>query len=466
MPVGGWQFGLTKGCSIVHWSRFQRTTAGRWALAARFLVQMICRTAGAIGIKATARHILRQLWRGRLTAIATAVFPLSDHKDLLRVATNTRRAAGRSHPRVLIAGVLQLPQCARYRVWQKKGYFDHLGVDCSVLDWSSILTVRSALQTHTHVIFYRVPGYPAVLDLIKEARELGLNAFWEADDLIFDRDAMLASRNLNFLEPRIRTGLVAGVPLYRAALQACGRGIASTTALAEAMCEAGARNVSVIENALDLDMLRIGRIVRERKRSRDLQTPVVIVYGPGSPTHDADFRCVVPALCALLLARPHVRLRIIGPLNLPSDLRRFADRIEHLPFVPFETYLGMIGEADINLAPLELVRFNHAKSNIKYLEAAIVGLPSVCSPCKSFQQIVIHGTNGFLAETPGEWLEALTRLVDDARLRERAGQAAYETVIKRYTPEFIASSQVAPFIGDICREPPPVRYPWPMRSNV
>ena len=252
MAVGSWQFGLTKGCSIVQSSRFQRTTAGRWALAARFLVQMICRTAGAIGIKATARHILRQLWRGRLTAIATAVFPLSDHKDLLRVATNTRRAAGRSHPRVLIAGVLQLPQCARYRVWQKKGYFDHLGVDCSVLDWSSILTVRSALQTHTHVIFYRVPGYPAVLDLIKEAQELGLNAFWEADDLIFDRDAMLASRNLNFLEPRIRTGLVAGVPLYRAALQACGRGIASTAALAEAMCEAGARDVSVIENALDL----------------------------------------------------------------------------------------------------------------------------------------------------------------------------------------------------------------------
>ena len=129
-------------------------------------------------------------------------------------------------------------------------------------------------------------------------------------------------------------------------------------------------------------------------------------------------------------------------------------------------YLGMIGEADINLAPLELVRFNHAKSNIKYLEAAIVGLPSICSPCKSFQQIVIDGTNGFLAETPGEWIEALTRLVDDATLRERVGHAAYETVIKRYTPEFIASSQVAPFIRDICGELPPLRYPWPTRSNV
>jgi glycosyltransferase involved in cell wall biosynthesis len=400
------------------------------------VVATLIRIARGIRQPGRLRDSIRRLQATRAVAL-----------DDPRFAIATTRAAAEFRPRVLIVAILDLAQCAKYRVWQKKAYFERLGIDCTVIDWTDRFAVRNALQVHSLVIFYRLAGYPFVLKMIAEAKRLNLPSYWEVDDLIFDREAYLANANLDYVDAGTRTAVLSGIPLFQAALRACGRGIASTAEVAAAMREHGASEAVVIENALDAETIAAAAALRARRVPAG--DGVTIVYGSGTNTHSADFLGAADALAELLRIRPQVRLRIVGALELPPALAAFSERVERLPLLDFNAYLDVLAQADISIAPLQVTRFNNAKSNIKYIEASILGVPSVATPCDPFRQVIRHGVNGFLADSPEAWLSSLTALVDDAGLRRRVGEAALQTVERVYAPARIAAEQVAPFLDKL-----------------
>ena len=120
-----------------------------------------------------------------------------------------------------------------------------------------------------------------------------------------------------------------------------------------------------------------------------------------------------------------------------------------MPFTNFDGYLKKIADSDISIAPLEPTAFNDAKSNIKFLEASILALPSVCSPADAFKSTIIDGETGMLATSPREWEHKLLALVDDQTLRVDIGNRALQSVIQLYSPEHIARQQCAPLIAKI-----------------
>ena len=350
-------------------------------------------------------------------------------------------------PSVLIIAELTLQQCAKYRVWQKQELFARLGIPCHVVDWRRTDECLSAAACATQVILYRVPGYPAVLRVIEKLHALRLPVAWEVDDLIFDRGLFLHNRNVDSLEPGMREGILSGVALYRGAMLACGTGIASTPHLAQVMRDAGLAEAFVVENALDEETLSLAAGLRLERAAAPARDTVLVTYGSGTKTHDADFRQAAPALLRALQARPNLRLRIVGELTVPADFTTVAAQTEQLPPVPFARYMALLAESDIGIAPLEPTLFNDAKSNIKFLEAAVLGLPSVCSPRAHFTEAVRHGENGLLADTEDAWFGALCRLADDAGLRSRLGQAALQTALDRYAPDAVAHAQLAPLLA-------------------
>ncbi len=101
---------------------------------------------------------------------------------------------------MLIIAELSVPQCAKYRVWQKKELLESVGFHCTVTDWRDTGGSLSALQVCAKVIFYRAPATPEVLDLIKEARRLGVPSLWEVDDAIFDEATYSKNKNLETLD--------------------------------------------------------------------------------------------------------------------------------------------------------------------------------------------------------------------------------------------------------------------------
>jgi glycosyltransferase involved in cell wall biosynthesis len=388
------------------------------------------------------KAILRGLLPNALSPPAadprTRTFPPLSQSRLLRL-------------RVLIVAELSLPQCKKYRVDQKRDMINALGWDCSTVAWQDTDRVLSLLQTHSVVIFYRVPAFPDVLRCIEEAKALGLPHYFELDDLIFDLDDYAANPNLLGLDATAAKGLFDGAVLYQQALERCRNVIASTPYLAERMQQVGGGSASVIENALDGETIRVAAAAKRREHDGQVR----ILYGSGTRTHDADFASIATALQRVAADHPHVEIVLVGELNPPPPLLDLGQRLWQLPACPYPEYLALLAESDIAIAPLSPVRFNDAKSNIKFLEAASVGVPSVCSPRSAFAHAVRHNETGLLADTLDEWYAALTALVVAPELRRRMGEAARTDVLQRYSPDAIAQRQLAPLLAEHVHAPDP-----------
>lgn len=357
----------------------------------------------------------------------------------------SKHAADMLPPKVAIIAELSIPQCKKYRVIQKQEMLREMGIPCSVTSWTDSNEARKQISLASLVIFYRVPGFDGVMDLIGECRRLNIKTLWDVDDLIFDEAVLQTSSTINSLDPAEKEGVINGAKLYRKAMLACDEGIASTSGLAKAMREAGMKTVYVVENALDDETLAAAQNTQGRlKKSED--GIVRIIYGSGTKTHNIDFLEAAPALAAVLKENPNVRFRIIGHLALPEYFAGVKKQIERIPFCSYPEYLGYLSECDISIAPLENFVFNDAKSNIKYLEASIAKIASICSPRAAFADVVTTGENGFLADSDQQWHDAFDTLIKNVRLRERMAQAAYDTVTDAYSPQNIGKKQLEPAV--------------------
>lgn len=113
--------------------------------------------------------------------------------------------------------------------------------------------------------------------------------------------------------------------------------------------------------------------------------------------------------------------------------------VEHHPWSPYETYKMKRGllNVDINLCPLANNAFNICKSAIKWYEASIWEKPEATlaanvSPYKDEMQ---DGVTGLLYNTPEEFVQKLSLLIEDADLRQRLGENSKKWVLKNRTPE-------------------------------
>jgi glycosyltransferase involved in cell wall biosynthesis len=170
---------------------------------------------------------------------------------------------------------------------------------------------------------------------------------------------------------------------------------------------------------------------------------VVIGYASGTPTHDRDFALVRPALHRLLERCPQAELWLIGRLQAGGDWGAAAAQVRRVEFVPWRQLPGLLAQLDINLAPLRLDNpFSQSKSEIKYMEAALVGVATVASPTDAFSAAIRPGENGLLAQGTEEWLERLLWLVQEPSEREKLVSAAREDTLQRYAP-WVRAGQAA-----------------------
>jgi len=94
---------------------------------------------------------------------------------------------------------------------------------------------------------------------------------------------------------------------------------------------------------------------------------------------------------------------------------------------------GVFGEIDIGIMPLPDNDRARMKAGFKLLQYMAAGVPVVATPIGINRELVVPGENGFLAETPDEWRDALVRLGRDPELRRRLGRNGRELVRSLYT---------------------------------
>lgn len=330
-----------------------------------------------------------------------------------------------------------LAQCRLYRVEQKMEQLQAAGYVVEKFNSDRELDAfLASADRFDVVIFYRVPAWPAMMRAIQAATLAGAVTVYEIDDLIFDSDhypPVLADYG-GLVAPDEYRGLALGVPLFDHAMRLCDYAMASTPALGEQMASRVRSGQAILHrNALGVRHLKAIDDCREATPAK----PVTILYGSGTKAHKQDFTDLLePALVEI--CRRHgdgVRIVLVGYRSISESLAAVGERLVLIdPIVDVGAYWALLSEADINLAVLAPSLIADCKSEIKWLEAAMLGIPSAVSRTRTYEEVVRHGETGFLCTTTEEWTDAIDRLVRDPVVRRKVGDAARSVALNLYGP--------------------------------
>lgn len=107
-------------------------------------------------------------------------------------------------------------------------------------------------------------------------------------------------------------------------------------------------------------------------------------------------------------------------------------------WLPLGQYPAAMAQIDVGIVPLADHRFNEAKSWLKGLEFAALGVPFVASPTGPYRELAGHHGLGVIARDPGEWCRGVEALVLDPVFREDTALRYRETVETGLTVELNA----------------------------
>ena len=270
-------------------------------------------------------------------------------------------------------------------------------------------------------IFFRCPHTPLIEEFILQAKKLNKTVLFDIDDLVVDTvytDTIKYIKEMTVEEKALYDD---GVNRMGKTLKLCEGAITTTERLATELAKY-VPEVFINRNTASERMYELSEnVVRNREDDE-----VRIGYFSGSITHNDDFLLVMPALCKLMDKYKNVRLYIVGELLLPEELQPYEEQIVVSPFMDWQELPQLISSVDINLGPLEQSIFNEAKSENKWVEAALVKVPTVASNVGAFARMIEHEVTGFLCNDGDEWYATLERLVNDQELRARVAKNAYE----------------------------------------
>jgi glycosyltransferase involved in cell wall biosynthesis len=152
--------------------------------------------------------------------------------------------------------------------------------------------------------------------------------------------------------------------------------------------------------------------------------PISLFFG--ALNREEDWRPILPTLNRVLTdCGDRVRVRVVHDRQFFDALETGAKEFE--PWCPYERYHEILHGCDLALLPLEPTRFNGMKSDLKLLQCAGHGVVVLASPTV-YDGSVVEGETGFLYRSPVEFEGKLRQLIDDAGLRLRVAERAYQWV--------------------------------------
>ncbi len=123
--------------------------------------------------------------------------------------------------------------------------------------------------------------------------------------------------------------------------------------------------------------------------------------------------------------------------RLTLDVSRFTSDVTYCGWVPSDTLPTYFAQADLAIYPFDDTLVNRAKCAVKLRDLLAAGVPVVAEAVGQNREMIRHGETGWLVP-PGDvpsFAEAVVRLLEDAQLRERLGQAAARDVRERFAWE-------------------------------
>lgn len=180
------------------------------------------------------------------------------------------------------------------------------------------------------------------------------------------------------------------------------------------------KNVTVIHTSVDTDKFV----------PKDRQADGEITIGWIGSLSTTPYLEVLKNVFFKLSLRHKFNLKIIGAakhsieisgVNIINRQWRLEDEIEQFQSL------------DIGVYPLPENEWTAGKTGFKTIQYMSVGVACVVSDVGPNRVIVENEVNGYLAKTEDEWLERLSRLIENPDLRKKIGSAGRRTVMEKYS---------------------------------
>jgi glycosyltransferase involved in cell wall biosynthesis len=299
----------------------------------------------------------------------------------------------------------------RCRAMLKRHQFDLVWIEKEALPWWPLWLEQALLS-----------GVPYVLDY---------------DDAIFHNYDQHANAAVRTLLGRRLDGLMAG-----AALVVCGNQY-----LAKRARDAGASWVEVLPTVIDLHRYPQTQKTPATPTPATYELPRIVWIG--SPSTVRYLQLLHKPLQELAKLQPFV-FRVIGggAVAIPGVL------VEMMPWAE-NTEVENITTCDVGVMPLVDSPWEKGKCGYKLIQYMACGLPVVASGVGVNTEIVQQGVNGFLADTPDEWVAALGKLLLDRSLRRKMGQAGRLRVETQYCLQ-VTGPKLAGLLRQVAGESSPV----------
>jgi len=223
------------------------------------------------------------------------------------------------------------------------------------------------------------------------------------DDIVFSIPQKSAARKHFGKDTKARV---------RKAVSLCHRAIVTTEPIAEAM-RGMVDDIRVMPNYLERS--RWGSLQAPRNERRKLR-----VGWAGAQQHQGDLEFILPVVEATANEVDWVFMGMC-----PPKLRYHA--AESHPAVTFDDYPAALAKLDLDLAiaPLELNRFNAAKSNLRLLEYGAVGYPVIATDILPYQGAPVTR----VPNNPRAWIEAIREHVHELEATRVAGERLRQWVL-------------------------------------
>ena len=339
----------------------------------------------------------------------------------------------------LIVGEKSLSQCWMYRVEQKKTFLESLGCEVRCVDQEEL-----QLWSFTHdvlwadaVILCRLPAMYPYFRAIAFAKQCGKKTYAEIDDLIFTPDYPAEFNTYGGSIPFEQyKNLCVDYPLRLGILNAVDEVIVSTKVLADAcrsVLDDKAKPIHIVPNLPLPELETASALINHPPTVNEDKNVVRIALTSGTLSHKQILKDLVyPVLIEAFENYPNIELTIIGHIELPSNFSKYDTRITSVPFTNYSNYLGLLKQASIALVPLEVHPTTHAKSAIKWMEASLCGVASICSPVKAYTDVAEHGKDVLIAGNLEEWRQSLNTLINNSELRRSISKEAYQSASNQF----------------------------------
>ena len=358
---------------------------------------------------------------------------LNTHADKLSSSFSHQLFSKR---KIVIIGDLNLAQCKKYRVMQKFEAFKNQGIDVEFCHWLDEPRALNMLQCATHIIFYRVLQHLITQAYLDEARRLNVKVIYDLDDPIFHRVIYSRNKGLDFIPAYEKRSLLESSNNYSQFIKKCDTLIASTPGLKNLMEETFNKPVFLWRNLVDAQTLSaVTRALQTKEgpvETRDISKSFTLGYMSGSRAHEANFKFASKQIANIMKAYSHVSLKVVGHLQLPCELMSFKSRIKQIGFTDYDIYIKELSTVDLNLIPLCIDDFNNCKSAIRYLESALVKVPTIVSKVGDFCNIIYPNKTGVLIENENDWYPAIKSFIENPKKITDIGTAAHIQVMENY----------------------------------